>query len=99
MIDNVSLTSGTVSTKDAEVPDDISVYPNPSKAEFFFTTTNEQAFDLIIYDGLGQRHANVESARQQTSWDSQSFAEGVYFYELIFEDGSRRQGKLVVGGK
>ena len=99
LIDNVSLTSGTVSTKDAEVPDDISVYPNPSKAEFFFTTTNEQAFDLIIYDGLGQRHANVESARQQTSWDSQSFAEGVYFYELIFEDGSRRQGKLVVGGK
>lgn len=99
LIDNVRLTSGTVSTKDAEVPDDISVYPNPSRAEFFFTTTNEQAFDLMIYDGLGQQHANIKSARQQVSWNSQSLAEGVYFYELIFAGGGKRQGKLVVAGR
>lgn len=99
LIDNVRLTSGTVSTKDVDVPNDISVYPNPSRAEFFFSTTNEQAFDLMIYDGLGQLQANIKTARQQVSWDSRSLAEGVYFYELIFEDGGRRQGKLVVGGR
>lgn len=99
LIDNVRLSSGTVSTKDVDVPNDISVYPNPSQAEFSFSTTNEQAFDLMIYDGLGRQQVSLKAQRQQVSWDSQSFAEGVYFYELIFEDGGRRQGKLVVGGR
>lgn len=99
LIDNVRLTSGTVSTKDVEIPNDISVYPNPSQGEFFFSTTNEQAFDLMIYDGLGQMHANIKSTRQQVSWDSQAYAQGVYFYELIFENGDKRQGKLVVSGR
>ena len=99
LIDNVQLTSGTVSTKDADIPNDISVYPNPSHAEFFFSTTNEQAFDLMIYDGLGQLQANYKSVRQQVSWNSQSYAEGVYFYELIFENGDKRQGKIVVAGR
>lgn len=99
LIDNVRLTSGTVSTHDAQVPNDIEVYPNPSRADFFFSTTNEQAFDLMIYDGLGRLRSNIKTARQQVSWDSNSFAEGIYYYEIIFEDGSKRQGKLVVGGR
>jgi len=99
LLDNVQLTSGTVSTRDLDVPNDISVYPNPSQGEFFFTTTNNQPFDLMIYDGIGRLHTTIQSARQEVSWDSQSVTEGVYFYEIIFEDGGRRQGKLVVGGR
>lgn len=98
LIDNVRLSSGPVSTESITGLDDIQVFPNPSSGAIHFSTKQAAPFDLFIYDGVGRLQSRI-NAKYRASWDSQPFVEGIYFYEIIFTDGAKRQGKLVVNKK
>jgi len=99
LIDNMKVTSGRIPFEEPLDNYDFYVHPNPGLTNIYFASNNPQGFDLKIYDGLGHQVADIKSSGLQVFWDSQSVSEGVYFYEFIFKDGGRRQGKLVVGGR
>jgi len=95
LIDNVRLTSGPVSAENLSPVNDIQVFPNPGNEVINFRTNSTASFDLFIYDSVGKLQTKIKTAGS-TSWDSRSFSEGIYFYEIIFTDGGKRQGKVVV---
>lgn len=99
LFDNFSLSGGTVSTLETEQERGLTVFPNPSRGLFTFQSETAESFDLLIYDNIGRLISRMDKTIGQASWDSQSVSEGVYFYEIVFEDGGKGQGKLVVGGR
>ncbi len=96
LIDNIQITSGTVSSQSVLESKEVLVFPNPSSQSFNFTHDVEGEYDLMIYDGLGrviyqERNDNVNSV-----WDASQAEGGIYFYEVRYEKGGELQGKLVL---
>jgi len=97
LIDNIQITSGTVSTQQIENESAVQVFPNPSSSVFNFAQEIDGAYDLMIYDGLGRLiHQQNTSNKRNIVWDVSQVVGGIYFYDIHFENGLRQNGKLVV---
>ena len=96
LIDNLSITSGSVSNDQTLTVDKISVYPNPSSSIFNFEQQFDSVYDLTIYDGLGRVIFQAKDVNANTMWDASQVEGGIYFYEIQTQQGNIQQGKLVV---
>jgi len=96
LIDNIRITSGSVSTQQTIAEDKISVYPNPSNSIFNFVHDFAGAYDLTVYDGLGRMIYQAKDLISNTLWDASQVDGGIYFYEVQTQNGDVQQGKLVV---
>ncbi len=96
LIDNVRITSGTVSTQQPIANEQISVYPNPSDGVFNFEQDFVGAYDLTVYDGLGRTVFQAKEVNSNTMWDASQVDGGIYFFEVQTRKGNIQQGKLVV---
>ncbi len=98
LLDNLQLSSGPVSTLAIEGKSNVQVSPNPGNGRFYFSTSRSQKYEIFIYDGIGRLQANIKDAVDTGVWDSQRAENGIYFYELIFENGKRESGKIIKNG-
>lgn len=96
LIDNIRITSGPLSIENIEDENEWQVYPNPSSNVFNFVNTSSRAYELMIYDGLGRLVYNAAEEGAFTTWDASKHEGGVYYYDLIYKNGQKEQGKLVV---
>lgn len=96
LIDNLRVTSGRIPLGDPLISHDLYVHPNPSMANVYFSSNELEGFDLKIFNGLGRLVADIQSSGLQVFWNSSSVTEGIYFFDVTFKDGTKKQGKLVI---
>jgi|TARA_B110000208_G_C11763390_1_gene427734 hypothetical protein len=74
------------------------IYPNPSDniAVVEFDNKNNLSFSYSLFNFQGQLVANeIEQNSSSFSINKDDLPEGVYFYSLIFSDGSFLNGKII----
>ena len=96
LIDNLRITSGSVSTQQTLTEKQMLVYPNPSDGVFHFVQEFEGAYDLTVYDGLGRLIYQAKEVNANSTWDASQADAGIYFYKIQTEKGGAKQGKLLV---
>jgi len=75
----------------------ILVYPNPASEIITFDFSDSpQSRSLIIYDQLGREVYREDTNENLISLSVQEFAEGIYFYSVIDEEGKSRSGRFIV---
>jgi hypothetical protein len=76
----------------------VNVYPNPAKSEVNFSITcNDMASRADIYDITGQKVNSYEVKNNMASFNTTSYAPGLYFYQLYDKAGTMMKiGKFSV---
>lgn len=90
--------SGVVNTTDvqlAQMPS-LDVYPNPVQNQVNFSSSNENIQAIRLLNTAGQvvlSSLNLET--QVAAIPTVDLVPGIYFYQVVFENGTRQSGKLV----
>lgn len=76
----------------------LSIYPNPAEDAFTVNVGNEPKteYTLSIYSVTGKLMHQQRVTTVQTQFSSERLSSGMYFVELVDENGSRRGTKLLV---
>lgn len=85
----------SISTK---VIEDISIYPNPATTAITVKYANEHGGKIRIMNALGEVILNEKLLGTETTKKIglEKLANGIYHYDIIFEDGKKSVGKLTV---
>ncbi len=76
----------------------VSVRPNPFQSVLAFSVpdaTPWQRIDVRLIDGLGREVARTAWRGAHSDWHLEALQRGVYFYELVVDDGRRGAGRVV----
>ena len=95
LIDNLELTTRTVSTDDQFEINQFKVSPNPTADRIWFVNevSSNTSFDVEIYDALGSKVGQLKQQLGRTSFNSSNLQSGIYFYKI------RSEAELIGGGK
>jgi hypothetical protein len=63
----------------------VSIYPNPTLSQLYFTFNNWEAERYIIYDATGKEILSAQIARETSSIDVNSLASGLYTIVFVKE--------------
>ncbi|ASK31383.1 hypothetical protein CEY12_15275 [Chryseobacterium sp. T16E-39] len=90
MVDDVKITTGTLSTNEVSSKTKASVYPNPTKGEVEIKT-DKKIKSVSIFDVSGRSVLKTTSAKQDLS----SFSKGTYLLQIEFADGTSSTEKVI----
>lgn len=75
---------------------EITIYPNPFSCQLNIYNSDMKAFDLRIYDNAARiLYAKKRTTVEQDYLDTTLLTSGIYFYEIIMEDGLILTGKII----
>lgn len=72
------------------------VSPNPSTGEFTISWGEYRNAEVIIYNSIGTEIYRTSANNSFVEFNLNSEAEGLFYYQLVDEDGSQSSGKLMV---
>jgi hypothetical protein len=72
----------------------LTVHPNPFTTQLNITVADNESYQLILYD-ITSRKLLQQSFLNSTSMNTSHLAEGIYFYELRYDNGVIKKGKVV----
>lgn len=75
-----------------EIVTEISVYPNPSEDGIFYIKNGDKIKEGNIFDVSGRK---ILSFNQTEIINIQNQVSGIYFYQLVTQDGETQTGKLI----
>jgi len=92
-IDDVSL---TVCTGINEQNDDhrVSIYPNPAGDFINIETASGNSADFLLHDAASKKLLKTHFTNK-TVLDVSHLSKGIYFYEIRYEDGVTKTGKVI----
>jgi hypothetical protein len=73
----------------------IAIYPNPFSSQLNILNSDKKAFNLRIYDSAARILFTIKQTVEQDYLDTTLLTSGIYFYEIIMEDGSTLTGKII----
>lgn len=74
----------------------IEIFPNPTSGRFTFNTGNEKFVEVKVIDALGETvDAKMVSANSNMELDLSNFPNGIYFVQIVLENGNRVTKKVV----
>ena len=90
-------TCGVMGIENIENVTQVAVYPNPANevVTFQFSEGN-LPHSLIIHDQLGREVWRNESSASMVEFPANVFANGVYYYFIVFADDYNTNGKFVI---
>jgi hypothetical protein len=74
----------------------IAVYPNPVHDQLVFRIITGKNYKLTIYDQSGKKYGNYELRNGTANISVNGFPRGIYYVEIISEDGERQYRKVIV---
>jgi hypothetical protein len=77
------------------VASNIVIYPNPTTDIITIEIENNLASNLILYNNLGEKVLDANLGSEETI-SLKHLDQGVYFYEIIDDNGHLNKGKIVV---
>lgn len=96
MLDNLELFDNVVSTTNIR-DSKLKVFPNPGSGFFTFkNSVPDLTYDLTIFDSVGRTMATYKDQKGETAWDATSNENGIYFYTVEEENGTIKNGKIVL---
>jgi len=94
-IDDVSLILNPCSgIEDVNSKDAISVFPNPVKNVLNVATNNQVPSEIKLYDATGKIYLQQQFVNAATI-NTEHLEQGIYFYEIKFNDGGTKHGKVI----
>ena len=90
MVDDVKITTGTLSTNEVSSKIKTSIYPNPTKS-VVEVKTDKKIKSVSIYDISGKSLLKTSS----TKADLSSFSKGTYLMQVEFADGTSSTEKVI----
>ncbi|MBK1894596.1 T9SS-dependent choice-of-anchor J family protein [Chryseobacterium paridis] len=90
MVDDVKVTTGTLSTSEVSSKTQTSIYPNPTKGEIEIKT-DKKIKSVSIFDVSGRSVLKTTSAKPNLS----SFSKGTYLMQVEFADGTSSTEKVI----
>lgn len=74
----------------------LKVYPNPATSQINFDIqgSNENAYEIIVYNFLGKRLNDIKNFSNRTTLNLSNYYSGIYIYQL-----RDQKGNLVESGK
>ena len=72
------------------------VSPNPSTGEFNISWGAYRDAEVIIYNSIGTEIYRTSVKNSFVEFDFNSEADGLFYYQLLDQDGSQSSGKLMV---
>jgi hypothetical protein len=92
-IDDVSLTVCT-GINDPSDQHQVRVYPNPAVDFINVELTHQTSADFLLYDAASKKLLETQF-NNKTELDISPLERGIYFYELRYDDGVTRTGKVM----
>jgi photosystem II stability/assembly factor-like uncharacterized protein len=77
-------------------PTFISVFPNPSNNSLNLQTNSVNSFQFTLYNSDGKTILEKSIKGSDTKIDISACSSGMYYYNLVFADGKRKTGKVVI---
>ena len=95
LIDNIELTTRTVSTDDQANINQFKVFPNPTADLIWFVDESKlsNGFDVEIFDALGSKIGGLTQQINKAAYNTSNLQNGIYFYKI------RNNNALIGGGK
>jgi hypothetical protein len=75
---------------------EISIYPNPNNGNFFVNLNQLDGAEIIISNILGEQVFCSYLSQSERQVNLSSCSEGVYFYQIKFNSGIVKNGKIVI---
>jgi len=72
-----------------------SIYPNPTVDILTVQNNSNQPLRFILYNSLGELFIDKIFSRDTNTINISTFANGVYFYNLILENNNTQSGKII----
>lgn len=85
-----------VGLEDANQSTQFTIFPNPSSGEFTVSWNNAQGMSIQVSNALGQQVANFNSENATTATFSLSLPSGVYFLEMLDENGMAQRHRIII---
>ena len=73
----------------------IQVFPNPANNQIIFNTGTFKDFNLKIFNSLGQSVFEKHFTSASNTINIQNYKQGIYYYNLVNEQGKSINGKFV----
>lgn len=73
----------------------IALYPNPFSTFLYCRTVGQETYTVKMYDSAARVISIVKIERDQDFMDTTFLASGIYWYEIITEDGFTKRGKII----
>ncbi len=73
----------------------ILLYPNPFSTFLYLGNTGEKTYMIKIYDAAARVISTMKIESDQDFMDTTFLASGIYWYEIITEDGFTTRGKII----
>jgi PKD repeat protein len=86
---------GNVGINDQLVNGELSIYPNPSSSFVNIECNNEKFQRILVYNAVGTLVKEIAVSGQVTRMESFD-ATGIYFVQLLANDGSRITKRLII---
>ena len=67
--------------------DDIQIYPNPARDEFYISSENQILERVVVYNSIGKIIISEKINSNIHSIDISKFSNGIYFVRLISKTG------------
>ncbi|MEY4902388.1 MAG: hypothetical protein RLZZ292_203 [Bacteroidota bacterium] len=75
----------------------VTVYPNPASKGQTIAIVTEKATSVVVIDVLGQKIMELQRGKEKFEWHTNlSIPTGLYFVQVIFEDGLRKNIALMI---
>jgi len=78
--------SGWVGVNEFATDNSVSVYPNPSSTTTNFEVSDNNAFEIVVYDMTGREIKRENIISNKVSIDSYTMAPGVYTYSILTKE-------------
>jgi hypothetical protein len=92
--DSIYNETWTSFNKYSDIKEGFMAYPNPFKNQITFSTSLEQQTSIVLYNSFGQMIKKKDFIGS-ISINTETLENGLYFYELLLQNGEIRNGKLV----
>ncbi|ARN78250.1 glycosyl hydrolase [Nonlabens spongiae] len=94
VIDNFVI-SGTASNAQAQIENDIQIYPNPSSGAFNISWNSGSEFTLKVFDLSGKMISEQSVSGNATVLQLDHVSQGVYLLEISSGEGAKSTHKLI----
>lgn len=97
LFDNIRIEErGTVATEDELLQADISVFPNPANGQINFVDAKDREFNLKVFGIDGKQVYSQKASKGNFTWDIEQSLNGLFIYEMQFQDGRTANGKFIL---